>query len=119
MRHIQQSLYLFSAQSLSIFIFTFTQFFVVAHAAVATAVQNIHIQACTRFPQLACYWSSWHSAARDSIEMKQFLKLKNINEDKCMGFFIIAQKDPTRCSNKDRRKRDNSTNSLMSIEWRE
>jgi len=88
-------------------------------AAVATSVQNIHIQACTRFPQLACYWSSWHSAARDSIEMKQFLKLKNINEDKCMGFFIIAQKDPTRCSDKDRRKRDNSTNSLMSIEWRE
>ena len=85
----------------------------------ATSVQNIHIQACTRFPQLACYWSSWHSAARDSLEMKQFLKLKNVNEDKCIGFFIIAQKDPTRCSNKDRRKRDNSTNSLMSIEWRE
>merc|ERR1711871_1639807 len=54
-------------------------------AATATAVQNMHLQS-TKFPSLACYWSSWHDAARDSDEMKQFLKMES-NEDKCMGFF--------------------------------
>lgn len=81
-------------------------------AATATAVQNMHIQS-TKYPQLACYWSSWHDAARDSDEMKSFLKIGA--EDKCMGFFIVAQRDPRRCSTKDRRSRNRS---LMEVEWR-
>merc|ERR1719162_544410 len=71
-------------------------------AAVGAATQNMHIQS-TKFPQLACYWSSWHSACRDSDEMKEYLKMGP--EDKCMGFFIVAQKDTKRFSEKDRRKR--------------
>ena len=78
-------------------------------AAVASAVQNMHIQS-TKYPQLACYWSSWHDAARDSQEMKNFLKIEE--EDKCLGFFIVAQ---SKDGFKDRRKRDRS---LLSIEWR-
>mmetsp|Transcript_1925 Transcript_1925/g.2956 ORF Transcript_1925/g.2956 Transcript_1925/m.2956 type:complete len:258 (+) Transcript_1925:104-877(+) len=79
-------------------------------AAVAAATQNMHIQS-TKFPQLACYWSSWHDAARDSDEMKNFLKMDD--EDKCLGFFIVAQrKDPR---SKDRRKRDKL---VMGVEWR-
>mmetsp|Transcript_9310 Transcript_9310/g.19514 ORF Transcript_9310/g.19514 Transcript_9310/m.19514 type:complete len:280 (-) Transcript_9310:382-1221(-) len=81
-------------------------------AAVAAATQNMHIQS-TKFPQLACYWSSWHDKARDSDEMKSFLKMEP--EDKCLGFFIVAQRDPKRCSPKDRRTRDPS---LMQVEWR-
>jgi len=82
-------------------------------AAVAAATQNMHVQA-TKFPQLACYWSSWHEAARDSSEMKEFLGMEE--EDKCLGMFIVAQRDPKRCSDKDRRRRDAS---LMQVEWRE
>jgi nitroreductase len=81
-------------------------------AAVAAATQNMHIQS-TKFPQLACYWSSWHDAARDSDEMKEFLNMEP--EDKCLGFFIVAQRDTDRCFTKDRRKRDKS---LMVVEWR-
>ena len=55
--------------------------------ATACAVQNMHIQASTD-PNLACYWSSWHSKARDSEEMKEFLEMED--EDKCLGFFIVA-----------------------------
>jgi len=79
-------------------------------AAVAAATQNMHIQS-TKFPQLGCYWSSWHDAARDSDEMKQFLKMED--EDKCMGFFIIANVKPA--SSKDRRRRDRS---ILQVEWR-
>ncbi len=32
----------------------------------------MHLQA-TAEAGLACYWSSWHAAARDSREMKGFL----------------------------------------------
>merc|ERR1712032_1788260 len=56
-------------------------------AATACAVQNMYIQA-SAFPGLACYWSSWHDAARDSKEMKEFLGMED--EDKCLGFFIVA-----------------------------
>lgn len=77
-------------------------------AAVAASVQNMHLQS-TKFPQLACYWSSWHDAARDSNEMKEFLKMDS--EDKCLGFFIVAQAEPFR----DRRSRDRD---LMAVEWR-
>merc|ERR1712176_551867 len=44
-------------------------------AAVAAATQNMHLQS-TKFPQLACYWSSWHDAVRDSNEMKKFLNIE-------------------------------------------
>lgn len=79
-------------------------------AAVAAAVQNMHIQS-TKFPHLACYWSSWHNAARDSQEMKDFLKMGP--EDKCLGFFIVAHCKPTNL--KDRRRRERS---IMAVEWR-
>lgn len=81
-------------------------------AAVATAVQNMHIQS-TKFPQLACYWSSWHEAARNSDDMKEFLGTES-KEDECMGFFIVAQHEGS--GFKDRRKRDRS---LIDVEWRQ
>lgn len=83
-------------------------------AAVAASVQNMHLQS-TKFPQLACYWSSWHDAARDSDEMKAYLGMEK--EDKCLGFFVVAQKDKY-CrgnSNDGRRKVKNRS---MQIEWR-
>ena len=79
-------------------------------AATATAVHNLHLQS-TKFPSLACYWSSWHEAMRESAEMKDYLKMGP--EDKCMGFFIVAQVKP---GQKDRRRRDPS---LLKVEWRE
>ncbi|KAL7525264.1 hypothetical protein ACHAWF_001279 [Thalassiosira exigua] len=79
-------------------------------AAVACAVQNMHIQS-TKFKELACYWSSWHGAARDSAEMKEFLGMRG--EDKCMGFFIVAHAKNPHCT--VRRVRDRS---LMDVEWR-
>jgi len=79
-------------------------------AATACAVQNMHIQA-TEFPGLACYWSSWHDAARDSSEMHHFLGMAS--EDKCMGFFIVAA---CREGLKDRRRRCVEE---FAIEWRE
>ena len=39
-------------------------------------------------PGLACYWSSWHDAFRDSAEMKAFLGMED--EDRCLGLFIVA-----------------------------
>lgn len=78
-------------------------------AAVVAATHNMHLQS-TKFPQLACYWSSWHDAARDSDEMKEFLNMGP--EDKCFGFFIVAQ---AKRISKDRRKRDKS---LIAVEWR-
>ena len=81
-------------------------------AAVACAVQNMHVQS-TKFHRLACYWSSWHAAARDSNEMKEFLSMGM--EDKCFGFFIVAQANNTILNTKDRRKRDPS---IMATEWR-
>jgi len=78
-------------------------------AAVAAATQNIHLQA-TKFPNLACYWSSWHDSVRDSQEMKIFLGMEM--EDKCLGFFIVAQVKP---GHKDKRIRHRN---LMEVEWR-
>ena len=79
-------------------------------AATAAAVQNMHVQS-TKFPHLACYWSSWHDAARDSSEMKAFLDMQP--EDECLGFFMIAQRAYL---TKDRRKREDG---VLQIEWRE
>jgi nitroreductase len=82
-------------------------------AAVAAATQNMHLQS-TKFPRLACYWSSWHDAARDSSEMKQFLNMES--EDKCLGFFCVAQRDLSdKAAMKDRRTRHESS---MQVEWR-
>lgn len=79
-------------------------------AAVAASVQNMHIQAGA-WPWLACYWSSWHEAFRDSAAMQQFLKVGP--EDRCLGAFIVAA-----CSEslKDRRVRDCRRHT--SVEWR-
>ena len=60
---------------------------------------------------MACYWSSWHSAARDSKEMATFLGMDP--EDKCLGFFMVAACDPAM---RDRRKRTPETHG--SVEWR-
>jgi len=79
-------------------------------AATAMAVQNMHLQS-TKFENLACYWSSWHDSFRDSNEMKQFLNMKM--EDKCFGFFIVAQ---MKSGQKDRRKRDTE---MLKVEWRD
>ena len=78
-------------------------------AATACAVQNMHIQA-TAEKGLACYWSSWHSAYRDSEEMREFLAMGK--EDKCLGLFIVAKDGKTNRS--DLRQR-NQTNC---VEWR-
>lgn len=80
-------------------------------AATACAVQNMHLQASAQ-DDLACYWSSWHSAARDSDEMRDFLDIGN--EDKCLGFFIVA---PAKPGLKDRRRR--SADKHLSVEWRD
>ena len=80
-------------------------------AAVACAVQNMHIQA-SAFPGLACYWSSWHTAARDSQMMQHFLGMGN--EDKCLGFFIVAASDPD--ASKDNRTRQPTIH--LAMEWR-
>jgi nitroreductase len=79
-------------------------------AAVACAVQNMHIQS-TKFKHLACYWSSWHAGARDSGMMKAFLDMEE--EDVCMGFFIVAQ-----AKNPQFRPRRERNSSLMKVEWR-
>eukprot|EP00929_Paragymnodinium_shiwhaense_P015227 TRINITY_DN123285_c0_g1_i1.p2 TRINITY_DN123285_c0_g1~~TRINITY_DN123285_c0_g1_i1.p2 ORF type:complete len:129 (-),score=16.99 TRINITY_DN123285_c0_g1_i1:73-423(-) len=78
-------------------------------AATSCAVQNMHIQA-TQFPGLACYWSSWHPAVRDSSEMAAFLGMGA--EDKCMGLFMIAACQP---GLRDRRRRQLED---FAIEWR-
>mmetsp|Transcript_40143 Transcript_40143/g.84311 ORF Transcript_40143/g.84311 Transcript_40143/m.84311 type:complete len:299 (+) Transcript_40143:69-965(+) len=79
-------------------------------SAVACAVQNMHIQS-TKFKELACYWSSWHDAARDSNEMKEFLGMGE--EDACFGFFIVAH-----AKNPDFRPRRRRDRSLVDVEWR-
>ena len=79
-------------------------------AATACAVQNMHIQA-TSFPGLACYWSSWHDAYRDSEEHKRFLGMGG--EDRCLGYFIVAASKPHL---KDKRSRSAATH--MCVEWR-
>lgn len=68
-------------------------------SATACAVQNMHIQLCS-YPEIGGYWSSWHSDARDSDEMKSFFGL--LPTDKLLGFFVIAGSDP---DSKDRRQR--------------
>lgn len=78
-------------------------------AATACAVQNMHLQASAE-PGLACYWSSWHAAARDSDDMRDFLGMEC--EDRCMGFFIVAKCEPGVSDNRTR------TEAHLSVEWR-
>ena len=79
--------------------------------ATACAVQNMHLQA-TAEPGLACYWSSWHSAARDSREMSDYLRMKE--GDRCLGFFIVAACDPDMRIRRSRRTEDH-----LKVEWRD
>lgn len=79
-------------------------------AATACSVQNMHLQA-SAYAGLACYWSSWHDAARDSAEMREFLKIGE--EDRCFGFFIVAS---CKQNLKDNRRRRPDTH--LSVEWR-
>lgn len=80
-------------------------------AATACAVQNMHIQASS-ITGLACYWSSWHDAVMESTAMHTFLGMGE--DDKCMGFFIVAACDPNSC--KDARQRDECS---ANAEWRD
>ena len=80
-------------------------------AATACAVQNMYIQAGAH-AGLACYWSSWHDAARESEEMRRFLGMGG--EDRCLGFFVVAACEPTL---KDSRARGPETH--LSVEWRD
>lgn len=79
-------------------------------AATACAVQNMHLQS-TKYEELACYWSSWHDAARDSRDMREFLGMSD--EDRCLGFFVVARaKNP---KYKPRRIRNED---IMEVVWR-
>lgn len=78
--------------------------------ATACAVQNMHLQA-SAYKGLACYWSSWHSAARDSQDMRDYLKMDD--EDKCLGFFMVGMCDETITV---RRSRKPETH--LDVEWR-
>ena len=71
----------------------------------------MHLQASTQ-PGLACYWSSWHDACRDSDMMRAFLGMDR--EDRCLGFFVVAACDPQL---KDSRSR--GPESHLSVQWRE
>ena len=79
-------------------------------AATACAVQNMHIQAAS-VPGVACYWSSWHDAVRDSEAMRRFLSMGS--EDACLGFFIVAA---CSLSLKDSRQREPSSHNA--VDWR-
>eukprot|EP00873_Tetraselmis_striata_P036264 jgi/Tetstr1/456528/TSEL_043250.t1 len=56
--------------------------------AVASAVQNMQLMANSM--NLACYWSSWDSSARDSSAMREFLSIGHA-EDKCLGFLMVGK----------------------------
>ena len=79
-------------------------------AATACAVQNMLLQASAH-EGLACYWSSWHDAARDSAAMRTFLGMGD--EDRCLGLVIVAACAP---GLKDSRRRQAETH--LSVEWR-
>merc|ERR1711879_704348 len=60
-------------------------------AAVACAVQNMHIMATSL--GLSCYWSSWNIAGRDSAPMSKLLGISLPDGDRCLGFFVIGSSD--------------------------
>ena len=80
-------------------------------AATACAVQNMHIQASAH-SGLACYWSSWHAAARDSDAMRAFLGMGE--EDRCLGFFIVARCEPNLGDQRSR-----TAGRHLCVEWRD
>ncbi|PSC72958.1 Nitroreductase isoform B [Micractinium conductrix] len=60
-------------------------------AAVACAVQNMHLMA-TALPGGVCgYWSSWYESVRDAPEMRVLLGLSE--GDRCLGFFVVGHCD--------------------------
>ena len=68
---------------------------------------------------LACYWSSWHDAYRDSDEFKAYLGCAD-KEDRCLGIFCVAVCDTVKGNGsvlKDSRKREAKTH--LSVEWRD
>lgn len=79
-------------------------------AATACAVHNMHIQASAE-PGLACYWSSWHRAVRNSPLMHEFLQISP--EDKCLGYFIVA-----RCKDGRKDNRHRVPEIHLSTQWR-
>ena len=95
----------FSLRMLCLFVITHT------YLMFLLPPQNMHLQASS-YHGLACYWSSWHSAARDSKEMQQFLGMGE--EDKCLGFFMVAACDPMNLSS----KRGRDPEKHLSVEWR-
>ena len=80
-------------------------------AATSCAVQNMHLQASAE-KDVACYWSSWHSAARDSEQMRKYLDIGV--DDRCLGFFIVGMAKP---GLKDKRKR--RADKHLSVVWRD
>ena len=66
-------------------------------SALTTRYTTTYNQA-SAVPGLACYWSSWHAAARDSDEMRAFLGMER--EDCCLGFFMVAACDPATANSK-------------------
>lgn len=58
--------------------------------ATACAVQNMQLMAASL--NIACYWSSWDSSARESQAMRDYLRIAH-PEDKCLGFLMVGQAD--------------------------
>ena len=74
----------------------------------------MHVQ-LSSFPDVGGYWSSWHSSARDSEDMRTFLNMED-PEDKCLGFFIVAPCETTELP-RDMRSREAFV--PLTTEWRE
>ena len=72
---------------------------------------QMHLQASAH-AGLACYWSSWHDAARESDAMREFLGVGS--EDKCLGYFIVAACDPELKDSRTRRPEAH-----LAVEWRD
>mmetsp|Transcript_96220 Transcript_96220/g.310667 ORF Transcript_96220/g.310667 Transcript_96220/m.310667 type:complete len:272 (-) Transcript_96220:64-879(-) len=60
-------------------------------AAVACAVQNLHLVATSL--GLAGYWSSWNVVGRDSEAMAKLLGISKEAGDRCLGFFVLGSSD--------------------------
>ena len=67
--------------------------------------QNMHLRRATK--HIACYWSSWHEAAR----LRRDAELLGMGtEDRCLGFFVVAACVPT--------SRTGRAVPSLSVEWR-
>jgi nitroreductase len=83
-------------------------------AAVACAVQNMHLAACAL--GVAGYWSSWHAAQRDSPEVASFLGLSAAAGDRCLGFFVCGVPRPGALAAGRAARRPHNSGK---VEWRE